>query len=101
MPLFFPQSLAAACQITQQVHFLSGDRVAVVGTGKLGVLIVQVRECYLFMYVYVCMCVCVCMYVCTYVCTYECVRSVHACMHACLSVCVSECIHIYLSLGFS
>jgi len=37
----FVEPLAAACQITQQVHFQSGDRVAVVGTGKLGILIVQ------------------------------------------------------------
>ena len=37
----FVEPLAAACQITQQVQFLSGDRVAVVGTGKLGILIVQ------------------------------------------------------------
>ena len=37
----FTEPLAAACQITQQVHFSSGDRVAVVGTGKLGVLICQ------------------------------------------------------------
>eukprot|EP00283_Hemiselmis_rufescens_P006414 CAMPEP_0173422730 /NCGR_PEP_ID=MMETSP1357-20121228/3325_1 /TAXON_ID=77926 /ORGANISM="Hemiselmis rufescens, Strain PCC563" /LENGTH=191 /DNA_ID=CAMNT_0014385781 /DNA_START=22 /DNA_END=593 /DNA_ORIENTATION=+ len=37
----FAEPLAAACQILQQVHVQGSDRVAVVGTGKLGVLIAQ------------------------------------------------------------
>lgn len=38
----FAEPLAAACQISQQIHIQSSDRCAVVGTGKLGVLIAQV-----------------------------------------------------------
>ena len=39
----FAEPLAAACQILQQYHFRHDDTVAVVGTGKLGILIAQVR----------------------------------------------------------
>ncbi|KAJ1496459.1 chaperonin 10-like protein [Baffinella frigidus] len=38
----FAEPLAAACQITQQVHVRASQKCAVLGTGKLGVLISQV-----------------------------------------------------------
>jgi len=37
----FTEPLAAACQILQQFHFKHDDSVAVVGTGKLGIMIAQ------------------------------------------------------------
>ena len=40
----FVEPLAAACQIVQQVHIKSDYEIAVVGTGKLGILICQVQE---------------------------------------------------------
>jgi threonine dehydrogenase-like Zn-dependent dehydrogenase len=38
----FVEPLAAACQILEQVHLKPGDRVAVLGDGKLGLLCAQV-----------------------------------------------------------
>ncbi len=38
----FVEPLAAACQILEQVHIRSTDRVAVIGDGKLGLLCAQV-----------------------------------------------------------
>ncbi|MGQ9904460.1 MAG: MDR/zinc-dependent alcohol dehydrogenase-like family protein [Anaerolineae bacterium] len=38
----FVEPLAAACQVLEQVHIKPGDRVAVLGDGKLGLLCAQV-----------------------------------------------------------
>jgi threonine dehydrogenase-like Zn-dependent dehydrogenase len=38
----FAEPLAAACQILEQVHVRSGDRIVVLGDGKLGLLVAQV-----------------------------------------------------------
>jgi threonine dehydrogenase-like Zn-dependent dehydrogenase len=40
----FTEPLAAACEILEQVRIPKGDRVAVLGGGKLGLLIVQVLK---------------------------------------------------------
>ena len=40
----FVEPLAAACEILDQVHIAAGDEVAVLGDGKLGLLIVQVLQ---------------------------------------------------------
>lgn len=40
----FAEPLAAACQITQQVHVRPEDRVVVLGDGKLGLLCAQVLQ---------------------------------------------------------
>jgi len=40
----FTEPLAAACQITEQVHIHPTDRVIVLGDGKLGLLIAQVLQ---------------------------------------------------------
>eukprot|EP00960_Hanusia_phi_P054712 762751-Hanusia_phi.AAC.2 len=40
----FVEPLAAACQIVQQVHVKAEDDIAVIGTGKLGILICQVLK---------------------------------------------------------
>lgn len=40
----FAEPLAAACEITQQVHIRPTDRVVVLGDGKLGLLIAQVLQ---------------------------------------------------------
>jgi threonine dehydrogenase-like Zn-dependent dehydrogenase len=40
----FTEPLAAACQITEQVHIRPTDRVIVQGDGKLGLLIAQVLQ---------------------------------------------------------
>jgi threonine dehydrogenase-like Zn-dependent dehydrogenase len=40
----FTEPLAAACQILQQVHLRSTDRVIVLGDGKLGLLVAQVLQ---------------------------------------------------------
>lgn len=38
----FTEPLAAACEIMQQVNFVAGAKTAVVGVGKLGLLVLQV-----------------------------------------------------------
>jgi threonine dehydrogenase-like Zn-dependent dehydrogenase len=40
----FTEPLAAACEITQRVHVRPGDRVVVLGDGKLGLLVAQVLQ---------------------------------------------------------
>ncbi len=40
----FTEPLAAACEITEQVHLRPTDRVVVLGDGKLGLLIAQVLQ---------------------------------------------------------
>ena len=40
----FTEPLAAACQITEQLHIRPADRVIVLGDGKLGLLIAQVLQ---------------------------------------------------------
>jgi len=40
----FTEPLAAACEILEQVKIAEGDRVAVIGDGKLGLLIAQVLQ---------------------------------------------------------
>ncbi|GAB4462118.1 MAG: alcohol dehydrogenase catalytic domain-containing protein [Anaerolineae bacterium] len=40
----FTEPLAAACQILQQIHLRSTDRVVVLGDGKLGLLVAQVLQ---------------------------------------------------------
>jgi len=40
----FTEPLAAACEITERVHVRPGDRVLVLGDGKLGLLVAQVLQ---------------------------------------------------------
>ncbi len=40
----FVEPLAAACEITQQIHIRPADRVVVIGDGKLGLLCAQVLQ---------------------------------------------------------
>jgi alcohol dehydrogenase len=40
----FTEPLAAACEITERVHVRPGDRVVVLGDGKLGLLVAQVLQ---------------------------------------------------------
>src|SRR6185312_2277819 len=42
----FTEPLAAACQILDQVHIPSGETIAVLGDGKLGLLVAQVLDAY-------------------------------------------------------